>query len=72
MNLSKLIISACVIIIFMVCFQFDVSAQISFPIEPCGGPFDPCVPIDGGAIFLLGAGIAYGSKKVLENKKKAE
>ena len=39
---------------------------------PCGGPFDPCVPIDGGVGFLISAGIIYGSKKMLDIKKKAE
>ena len=38
---------------------------------PCG-VFEPCVPIDGGALFLLGAGIVYGGKKMLDKMEKAE
>ncbi len=28
------------------------------------------IPIDGGSLFLLIAGIGYGIKKMFENKKK--
>jgi hypothetical protein len=33
---------------------------------PCGGPFGPCIPIDGGISFLLIAGAAYGSKRAFD------
>ncbi len=29
----------------------------------------PCVPIDGGIVFLIAAGAAYGSKKIYDYKK---
>jgi hypothetical protein len=29
----------------------------------------PCVPIDGGIVFLIAAGAAYGSKKIYDFKK---
>lgn len=33
---------------------------------------DPDVPIDGGVSLLIAAGVAYGVKKALHNKKKPE
>jgi hypothetical protein len=30
---------------------------------PCGGPFGPACPIDGGVSILIAAGLAYGGKK---------
>jgi len=30
---------------------------------PCGGPFGPACPIDGGVSLLVAAGLAYGGKK---------
>ena len=30
----------------------------------------PCVPIDGGIVLLLAAGLAYGAKKVYDNYNK--
>ena len=29
----------------------------------------PCVPIDGGIVFLIAAGAAYGSKKIVDYRK---
>ena len=37
---------------------------------PCWPP--PCVPIDGGVLFLAAAGIAYGSKKAYDFTKKQQ
>jgi hypothetical protein len=38
------------------------------PPEPdCWEP--PCIPIDGGIVFLIAAGAAYGSKKIHDYKK---
>ncbi|MBL7941129.1 MAG: hypothetical protein JNM00_00070 [Flavobacteriales bacterium] len=37
---------------------------------PCGPPFGPVCPIDGGATFLLAAGVLYGSKKIHDLRKK--
>jgi hypothetical protein len=30
----------------------------------------PCIPIDGGIVFLAFAGAAYGSRKLFQNLKK--
>lgn len=35
---------------------------------PCWPP--PCIPIDGGIGWLIAAGLAYGGKKVYQNKFK--
>jgi hypothetical protein len=37
---------------------------------PCWPP--PCIPIDGGVSFLIAAGVAYGAKKIYDNKKKSD
>lgn len=29
----------------------------------------PCIPIDGGIVFLIAAGIAYGGKKTFDSLK---
>jgi hypothetical protein len=29
----------------------------------------PCIPVDGGIIFLAAAGVAYGSRKLFQNLK---
>ena len=39
---------------------------------PCDGPFGPVCPIDGGASFLIAAGIALGGKKAYDRIKKEE
>ncbi len=39
------------------------------PPPPGGGPPcwpPPCIPIDGGIVFLIAAGIAYGGKKAFD------
>lgn len=46
-----------------------VNAQPGPPPYPeCPDPYTAC-PIDGGASLLLGAGVAYGMKKIRDNKK---
>lgn len=37
---------------------------------PCGDPFGPTCPIDGGVTWLLAAGLFYGGKKVLDSRRK--
>jgi hypothetical protein len=37
---------------------------------PGGPPPPPRIPIDGGALLLLGAGAAYGYKKIRESRVK--
>jgi hypothetical protein len=29
----------------------------------------PCIPVDGGIVFLIAAGAAYGTKKIYDFKK---
>lgn len=37
-----------------------------------GGPPPAGVPIDGGALLLLGAGAAYGIKRIKDSKAKTQ
>ena len=37
---------------------------------PCGGPFGPACPIDGGVSLLIAAGLAYGGKKSFDLTRK--
>jgi hypothetical protein len=37
---------------------------------PCGGPFGPACPIDGGVSILIAAGLAYGGKKSYDMARK--
>ena len=37
---------------------------------PCGGPFGPACPIDGGVSILIAAGLAYGGKKSYDIARK--
>jgi hypothetical protein len=39
---------------------------------PCGEPFGPPCPIDGGVSLLIAAGLAFGGKKAYDaNRNKA-
>jgi hypothetical protein len=39
---------------------------------PCGPPFGPACPIDGGVSLLIAAGLAFGGKKAYQvSRKKA-
>lgn len=39
---------------------------------PCGAPFGPACPIDGGVSLLIAAGLAFGGKKAHDiSRKKA-
>jgi hypothetical protein len=69
-------IKQCFFVLVVCCFmQISVVAQ---PIDDPplddpggGGGGDPdLVPIDGGLVFLLAAGLVYGSKKGMAYKKK--
>jgi hypothetical protein len=48
------------------------SAQPGTPDDgpPCGGPFGPPCPIDGGVSLLIAAGLAYGGKKTYDISRK--
>lgn len=37
---------------------------------PCGPPFGPVCPIDGGVSLLIAAGLAYGGKKAIDAGRK--
>lgn len=37
---------------------------------PCGPPFGPVCPIDGGISFLIAAGVAFGGKKAMDLYRK--
>jgi hypothetical protein len=39
---------------------------------PCGGPFGPACPIDGGVSLLIAAGVAYGGKKSYDMARKKQ
>jgi hypothetical protein len=50
---------------------FAVHAQPGVPGgPPCGGPFGPACPIDGGVSLLIAAGLAYGGKKSYDMSRK--
>ncbi len=64
-----------VIILSMLSFFLIVSNERVFsqglPPDPgCPTPPCPAIPLDGGISLLIAAGIAYGSKKVYNAKKK--
>lgn len=61
-------------LLFIACnlfFSINVFSQLPPDNEEetpgCWPP--PCVPIDGGIVFLIAAGAAYGSKKIYDYKK---
>lgn len=50
-------------------FINDIYSGGGPPPPPGGGPPcwpPPCIPIDGGIVFLIAAGIAYGGKKAFD------
>ena len=58
---------------FFVSCIFTLQAQPGAPIPggpPCGGPFGPACPIDGGVSLLIAAGVAYGGKKSYDMARK--
>ena len=50
------------IIAIAVCFSYSAFAQPDPPEDP--------IPVDGGISILLGAGVAYGIKKIHDARKK--
>jgi len=61
----QLIYRGSIFVLFTFTTIVPVLAQ---PQDPAGDPF---IPIDGGLAWLAGAGIIYGVKKFLDNKKGA-
>jgi hypothetical protein len=69
--------------LFRLCFFFFLAFGLSLsafsaapPPPPSGGGIGtpacwppPCVPIDGGIVFLMAAGAAYGAKKFRDTQK---
>lgn len=39
---------------------------------PCGPPFGPVCPIDGGVSLLIAAGLTYGGKKAYDVSRKKQ
>jgi hypothetical protein len=61
------------LIVFCVLGLTSLMAQPGPPIPggpPCGGPFGPACPIDGGVSLLIAAGVAYGGKKSYDMARK--
>lgn len=68
--------SFCKLVIVVVMFMpLVVNAQPGPPAgggPPCGEPFGPACPIDGGVSLLIAAGLALGGKKAYDlGRKKA-
>lgn len=59
--------------VFFIFFLSPIFAQPGPPMgPPCGGPFGPACPIDGGVSLLVAAGLAYGGKKTYDISRKQE
>ena len=68
-NISVLILG------FLIFFLLSETSSAQIPedntdpgTEPICWP-PPCVPVDGGIVFLIAAGAAYGTKKIYDLKK---
>ena len=70
-----------IIILIALCLVINETTEAAgppgFPGQGGGGSGPPCwptpcVPIDGGIVLLLAAGLAYGAKKAYDNYKKEE
>lgn len=59
------------VILSLAVFSGVLHAQPGPPVgPPCGGPFGPACPIDGGVSLLIAAGLAYGGKKSYDMGRK--
>jgi len=73
--MKKVLISILAVALFMLVPLFMNNVMADLPPDPGGGgPTGPPVgggsPIGGGLFVMLSLGIAYGSKKVLDIRKK--
>ncbi len=63
------------ILLFVLTITTEIKAQPGPPAgggPPCGEPFGPACPIDGGVSLLIAAGLALGGKKAYDlGRKKA-
>ncbi len=57
-----------IILIFSITVVIFFVPFLSFAQGPID-PGDPEIPIDGGVSLLIAAGVAYGGKKIAENRK---
>lgn len=55
-----------ILLLIFICIPVFLQAQP----DPNCDPGDPRCPIDGGLVFLLAAGAAYGIKKVRDSRKR--
>jgi len=64
-----------IFLIFLALFLFGVPSIAQIPEDnedPNNNPGcwpPPCIPVDGGLVFLIVAGAAYGTKKIYDFKK---
>jgi len=63
--MKKLLITYCLIFFAVAVFA---QAPPPFPVDPPGGG-GPGIPLEGGLLYLLTAGIAYGAKRFYALKK---
>lgn len=71
MRLNKFILHVTFVLLFAV--PLLVNAQPGPPAggsPPCGPPFGPVCPIDGGVSLLVAAGLAFGGKKAYNASRK--
>jgi len=69
MKRNSLIISILVALAFLLPAKTNAMGLLRF--ESDHKSSDNRVPIDGGIVVLLAAGIGYGAKKVMDKRKKA-
>lgn len=62
MTTTKRIISIFTITLFFLTMN-PANSFADPPPDPCGDPFDPACPIDGGLTLLLAAGAGIGAVK---------
>jgi hypothetical protein len=67
MTTTKRIIAIFTITLLLVLIN-PVNTFADPPPDPCGDPFDPACPIDGGISLLIAAGVGIGAIKH-RNKK---
>ena len=67
--MSKYIRILTILMVMLLSFEMSTWAQTAQDPPPFDSNTNDLVPIDGGLILLLAAGIAYGSKKMYDVKK---
>jgi len=62
-------------IIILFSFIFNSVIFAAPPPPPASAPGcwpPPCIPIDGGIVFLIVAGSLYGAKKIIDYRKQQQ